>query len=66
VRASLTLPVSEPVTGLPRVAVPYFFIEQTYDTARAQALLAPHGVHCPPFPSYVAALVNYVAQHPKL
>jgi thioester reductase-like protein len=66
VQASLMLPVSEPVTGLPRVAVPYFFIEQTYDTTRAQALLAPHGIACPPFPSYVAALLAYVAAHPKL
>jgi len=66
VRASLTLPVAEPLTGMPRVAVPYFFIEQTYDTARAEGLLAPHDIHCPPFPSYVGALVDYVAEHPKL
>jgi thioester reductase-like protein len=66
VRASLTLPVAEPLTGMPRVAVPYFFIEQTYDTSRARALLAPHHVHCPPFPSYAGALVDYVARHPKL
>ena len=66
VRATLTFPISEPVTGLPRVAVPYFFIEQTYDTARAQQLLAPHDIRCPLFPSYVGALANYVAQHPKL
>ncbi|HEX8070106.1 MAG TPA: SDR family oxidoreductase [Pyrinomonadaceae bacterium] len=67
VHASLLLPVvAEPITGLPRVAVPYFFIEQTYDTTRAQALLAPHGVACPPFPAYVRALLAYVAQHPRL
>jgi thioester reductase-like protein len=66
VRATLTLPVAEPITGMPRVAVPYFFIEQTYDTARADSLLAPHGVRCPLFPSYVSALVDYVAQHPRL
>ena len=66
VHASLTLPGAEPITGLPRVAVPYFFIEQTYDTTRAQSLLAPHAIHCPPFPAYVGALVAYVAQHPRL
>ncbi len=65
VRASLNLPVSEPVTGLPRVAVPYFFIEQTYDTTRADELLKPHGVACPPFPAYVGALVDYAAAHPQ-
>ncbi len=66
VRASLALPFSEKISGLPRVAVPYFFLEQTYDTTRARALLAPHNVTCPPFPSYVSALVRYVEQHPKL
>jgi thioester reductase-like protein len=66
VRASLALPLSEKLSGLPRVAVPYFFLEQTYDTTRARELLAPHNVACPPFPSYVDALVRYVAQHPNL
>lgn len=66
VRASLSLPFSETLTKLPHVGVPYFFLNQTYDTSRAEALLAPHGVSCPPFPSYVAALVDYVARHPNL
>ncbi len=65
VRASLSLPISAAMTGMPRVAVPYFFIEQTYDTTRAEALLAPHGISCPPFPTYVRALIDYVAQHPQ-
>jgi len=65
VRASLALPISEKLTGLPRIAVPYFFIDQTYDTTHAQDLLAPHGVRCPPFPTYVHALINYVAAHPQ-
>jgi thioester reductase-like protein len=66
VRASLGLPLSEKLTQLPRVGVPYFFLEQTYDTTRADALLAPHGVSCPPFPSYARALIDFVARHPKL
>ncbi|HLL69864.1 MAG TPA: SDR family oxidoreductase [Pyrinomonadaceae bacterium] len=66
VRASLSLPFSEKLTKLPHVGVPYFFLNQTYDTSRADALLAPHGISCPPFASYVAALVDYVARHPKL
>lgn len=66
VRASLHLPFSAKLTGLPRAAVPYFFLSQTYDTARASELLEPHNVRCPPFPSYVNALVRFVAQHPKL
>jgi thioester reductase-like protein len=66
VQTSLMLPVSPPLTGLPRVGVPYFFIDQTYDTTRARELLDPHGVRCPPPGSYVGALVEFVARHPKL
>jgi thioester reductase-like protein len=62
----LTLPTSPPITGLPRHAVPYFFLKQTYDTSRAQELLAPHAVQCPPFSSYVKAIVDFVATHPQL
>ena len=66
VRTSLMMPFSEMLTGLPRVGVPYFFLKQTYDTARAQELLEPHGVRCPPFPSYAEALIEFVARHPQL
>jgi thioester reductase-like protein len=66
VQTSLRLPVSPPLTGLPRVGVPYFFIDQTYDTTRARELLEPHGVRCPPLRSYLGALVEFVARHPKL
>lgn len=63
VRAVLQFPPSERLTGMPGVAVPYFFIDQTYDTTEARALLGPHGVRCPPFPDYVRALVEFVRQH---
>ncbi len=66
VRAMLGLPLSEKLSKLPRVGVPYFFLEQTYDTTRAVQLLTPHRVSCPPFPSYVSALIDFVARHPKL
>ncbi|HEX3084569.1 MAG TPA: SDR family oxidoreductase [Pyrinomonadaceae bacterium] len=62
----LMLPLAPKITGLPHSAVPYFFIEQTYDTTRASELLAPHGIRCPAFPDYVDALVNFVAGHPAL
>jgi thioester reductase-like protein len=65
VRSTLQLPFSETITGLPRVGVPYFFIEQIYDTTRARELLEPHGVVCPAFPSYVHALIAYVRAHPQ-
>src|SRR5438067_2848322 len=62
----LMLPLAPRITGLPHSAVPYFFLEQTYHTSRAGELLAPHGIHCPRFPDYVEALVNFVAEHPTL
>jgi nucleoside-diphosphate-sugar epimerase len=62
----LRLPLAPKLTGLPHSAVPYFFLEQTYDTTRARELLEPHGIRCPGFPKYVGALVNFVAEHPRL
>jgi nucleoside-diphosphate-sugar epimerase len=66
VRASLSLPFSQKLTGLPRAAVPYFFLSQTYNTTRASQLLEPHNIRCPSFPSYVDALVRFAEQHPRL
>ena len=62
----LMLPFAPKITGLPHSAVPYFFLEQSYDTARAHELLEPHDVHCPRFSEYVGELVNFVAEHPTL
>src|SRR2546429_3301314 len=62
----LMLPFAPKITGLPHSAVPYFFLEQMYDTTRSRELLAPHGVRCPSFPSYVEAWVNFVAENPDL
>jgi len=62
----LMLPFAPKITGLPHSAVPYFFLEQTYDTTMARELLAPHGISCPPFADYVEHLVNFVAENPRL
>jgi nucleoside-diphosphate-sugar epimerase len=66
VRPALMLPFSEKLSGLPHAAVPYFFLEQTYDTTQAKDLLDPHHIHCPPFSDYVKNLIAFVAQHPTL
>jgi nucleoside-diphosphate-sugar epimerase len=66
VQSSLNLPFSAMLTGLPRIGVPYFFINQTYDTTRAGALLEPYGIRCPRFTEYVTALLDFVERHPKL
>lgn len=63
---SLMFPFSPGITGLPRSAVPYFFLEQTYDSTSARELLKPHGISCPSFPTYVDKLVSFVANHPTL
>jgi thioester reductase-like protein len=66
VHTSLMLPLAPKVTDLPHSAVPYFFIKQTYDDSQARDLLEPRGVSCPPFKSYVEAIVDYARRHPQL
>ena len=63
---TLMLPLAPSITGLPHSAVPYFFLEQIYDTTRARELLEPYRIYCPKFPDYVGALVNFVAENPTL
>jgi len=62
----LMLPFAPKITGLPHSAVPYFFLEQTYDTSWARELLDPHGIRCPRFGDYVEKLVNFVSENPAL
>jgi thioester reductase-like protein len=66
VRFFLMLPPSPKITGLPHHAVPYFFVKQLYDTTQAQELLSPHGIHCPPFESYVGKIIDFAKQNPLL
>jgi len=66
VRFFLMLPPSPRITGLPHHAVPYFFVKQLYDSTQAQQLLAPHGIRCPPFESYVDRIVDYAHRHPVI
>jgi len=63
---SLSLPFSPPITGLPSHAVPYFFLDQTYDTSTADELLAGHDLKCPNFRDYVANLLKFVDEYPQL
>jgi thioester reductase-like protein len=66
VESSLMLPPSPALSGLPHRGVPYFFLKQSYDTTQAGQLLAPQGVTCPPFTSYVTTIVDYAMNHPHL
>jgi len=62
----LSKPFSPPITGLPTHGVPYFFIDQTYDTSIANELLAARGVKCPNFNDYVENLLKFVDENPVL
>ena len=62
VHSFLRLPISPPITGLPLAAVPYFFLDQTYDTTAAREMLKPHGITCPAFPSYANNIIEYAAR----
>jgi thioester reductase-like protein len=62
----LMLPGAPRVTHLPHHAVPYFFVKQLYDSSQAQQLLAPHGIHCPRFESYVDRIVDFVRKNPVI
>jgi len=66
VRFFLMLPPSPKITGLPHHAVPYFFVKQLYDSSNTQELLAPHGIRCPPFETYVDKIVDFARQNPRL
>jgi thioester reductase-like protein len=66
VKLFLNSPVSPPATGLPHSGVPYFFIDQNYDTSIANELLAPYGIRCPGFREYAEKLVDFVKKHPTL
>jgi thioester reductase-like protein len=66
VRFFLMLPPSPRITGLPHHAVPYFFVKQIYDSSEAQRLLAPHGIRCPQFETYVDNIVEFARQHPVI
>jgi nucleoside-diphosphate-sugar epimerase len=63
---SLNLGFSPAITGLPHYGVPYFFLEQTYDTRDSESLLGAHGIACPRFSDYAGNLVKFVNEHPKL
>jgi nucleoside-diphosphate-sugar epimerase len=62
----LSKPFSPPITGLPVAGVPYFFLEQTYDTSIADELLKPYKVTCPNFRDYVSNLLRFVDENPEI
>jgi len=47
----------------PRESLVYLNHPVTFDTSRATALLAPHGLRCPRFPEYVDTMVAFFREH---
>lgn len=66
VERCLMLSVTPRLTGLPHSGVPYFFLEQEYETSVADSLLQKHGIACPQFRDYVPSLLKFVEKHPEL
>lgn len=66
VELSLNMPLSPLITGLPHYGVPYFFLDQTYNTEVSQKLLKAHNIECPSFKDYAKNLVAFVEKHPVL
>lgn len=64
VEFSLLLPSSPALTGLPHHAVPYFFLNQTYDTTQSSQLLKAHQVVCPKFSDYAGRIIDFAVDHP--
>ncbi len=66
VEFSMNLPFSPLITGLPHYGVPYFFLEQTYNTNVSHELLKAHNIVCPGFKDYAKNMVAFVEKNPKL
>ena len=55
--------VRELFEGAPRESIVYLNHPVRFDTRRADALLANHGLRCPSFDDYAAAIVGYFREH---
>jgi thioester reductase-like protein len=55
--------VRERLDGTPPESIAYLNHPVSYDTRRAVALLAPHGLRPPRFPDYAPAMVDFFRRH---
>ncbi|MGK2939097.1 MAG: SDR family oxidoreductase [Solirubrobacteraceae bacterium] len=64
VEAALSVkPIRTLVGGVPPESLRYLTHRVRYDGSHTAALLGPHGVHCPPFRSYVGPFVDFFRRH---
>jgi len=52
--------------GIEPESFPYFTHPAQYDTSVATRFLHPAGIMCPPFPTYVDALIHFMHAHPDI
>ncbi len=55
-----------PLLRIPSAAIDYFTHPTTYATDVTQQALAGSGIHCPQFPQYVGALIEFARRHPEI
>lgn len=60
------VPFVERIMQIPAASVDYFTHPTTYTSENTQRDLAGSGIACPPFPSYVEALMRFVEKHPEI
>jgi nucleoside-diphosphate-sugar epimerase len=58
------IPGVDRVLGIPAALLPYFDHPAHYDTAGTSAALEGSGVACPPLPTYLPRLLEYLEAHP--
>jgi len=60
------VPFVERVMQIPAESVDYFTHPTLYTSDNTQRDLEATGISCPPFPSYVEAMVRFVREHPEI
>ncbi len=64
--AVASLPLVEPILGLPAESLDYVASPTTYSTTNVTTDLAGTGVSCPPFASYAPKLMDFMLTHPEV
>ena len=61
-----SLPLVEPLLGLPAESLDYVASPTTYSTTNTTADLVGTGVSCPPFAAYASRLISFMLAHPEV
>ncbi len=61
-----SVPLMEPLLGLPAESLDYVASPTTYSTTNTTTDLAGTGVSCPPFSAYASRLIDFMLAHPEV